>query len=338
MHNNSFLQLSEVPIDSGFRMEGYWVWCGSVVKDPARGYHMYAARWSKEYPMFEGYIYVSEIVRAYSATLAGPYEFAEKVLPSGNVESWCGRMAHNPTVLKYREKYLLYFIGSTYDFPVPTAGDAATLKSEKEKVYNKIRIGMAVADHPAGPWTVMEDPVLMPREGKWDDAIVTNPAPCVHPDGRIFLYYRSNTPQGLRLGVAASQSPQGPYQRLQDNPILEGFHVEDPFVWHNGDEFKMLAKDISGDITDGEKNCGAYFVSDDGVNWRCGTPRKGYSRTQMFEDGATVTLGCVERPQLFIDENGTPKCFFAAAADGPGHFTKALNTWNMAIPVMGVET
>lgn len=337
MNETCYLQFSDVPAEAGFRMDGYWVWCGSVIADPVKGYHMFAARWPKSYPMFEGYIFLSEIVRARSETLIGPYEFVEKVLPSGDASMWCGRMAHNPTVLRYGDKYLLYFIGSTYDFPVPPADDMEALKSQKNGIYNRIRIGLAIADSPVGPWKALDEPVLRPREGKWDGTIVTNPAPCVHPDGRIFLYYRSNTPHGLRLGVAVAESPEGPYRRVQDGPILEGFHVEDPFVWHDGNEFRMLAKDISGEITDGEKNCGAYFVSEDGVNWQSGSPRKGYSRTQRFADGKTVTLGCVERPQLFFDDTGTPRCLFAAAADGPGHFTKAFNTWNMAIPVKGTN-
>lgn len=331
-----YLRLAQAPVAGGFRMDGYWVWCGSVVADPSGGYQMFAARWPKNYPMFEGYIYLSEIVRAWSPLLTGPYEFVEKVLPAQNSPGWCGRMAHNPTIVRYGEKFLLYFIGSTYDFPVPPGDDIAALKLGKDSIYANIRIGLAIADKLTGPWQVMENPVLLTRPGKWDEVIVTNPAPCILPDGRIFLYYRSNTPHGLRLGVAVASAPEGSYERLQDKPILEGYHVEDPFVWHDGNRFKLLAKDISGEITDGEKNCGAYFVSDDGVNWKCGNPRKGYSRTQNFDNGQTVTLGCVERPQIFFDSSGKPECFFAATGDGPGHFTKTLNTWNMAVPIKGL--
>ena len=96
------------------RMEDSWVWCGSVLQGDD-GYHMYAARWPKQYPMFVGYLYQSEIVHAYSESMCGPYRFVERVLPTGkNPAAWDGRMAHNPTVVRYGKRCLLYYIGTTY--------------------------------------------------------------------------------------------------------------------------------------------------------------------------------------------------------------------------------
>jgi hypothetical protein len=66
---------------------------------------------------------------------------------------------------------------------------------------------------------------------------VTNPAPCVLDDGRILLYYRSNTPHGLRIGAAVAAGPGEPFERLSDDPVLvfEGDnHVKDPYVWRAG--------------------------------------------------------------------------------------------------------
>ena len=96
----------------GFHMDGFWVWCGSVLKWKD-GYHMFASRWSKKNPMFEGYIFTSEIVHAFSPDPLGPYTCRETVLPTGNPSDWNGRMAHNPTVLRYGDRILLYYIAST---------------------------------------------------------------------------------------------------------------------------------------------------------------------------------------------------------------------------------
>ena len=96
----------------GFHMDGFWVWCGSVLKWKD-GYHMFASRWSKKKPMFEGYIFTSEIVHAFSPDPLGPYTCRETVLPTGNPRDWNGRMAHNPTVLRYGDRILLYYIAST---------------------------------------------------------------------------------------------------------------------------------------------------------------------------------------------------------------------------------
>jgi hypothetical protein len=48
---------------SGFKMEGYWVWCGSVIRVDSL-YHLFASRWPKTGPFPEGYKTNSEIVRA----------------------------------------------------------------------------------------------------------------------------------------------------------------------------------------------------------------------------------------------------------------------------------
>ena len=41
-----------------------------------------------------------------------------------------------------------------------------------------------------------------------------------------------------------------------------------------------------------------------------------------------MVLGSLERPQVLFDSEGRPRALFAAAADGPGGFQNASNTWN----------
>ncbi|UKI33598.1 MAG: glycoside hydrolase family protein [Lentisphaeria bacterium] len=173
-------------------------------------------------------------------------------------------MAHNPRVIQYGNRWLLYYIGLSY------SGEGEVTKSFADRIYGRIRIGLAEADSPAGPWRSLPEPILNPLPGSWDAAVVTNPAPCVTPDKRIFLYYRSNTPQGLRIGLAVADTPEGPYRRVVDHPVLN-FHVEDPFVWHDGEKFLMIAKDVSGTLC-GERIAGAYFESRNGIDWKVGVP------------------------------------------------------------------
>ncbi len=78
------------PVGGGFRMEGYWVWCGSVIKGEDNRYHMFASRWPKSQPMHPGWLSLSEIVRASSDTPEGPYQFEEVVLPARGAEYWDG--------------------------------------------------------------------------------------------------------------------------------------------------------------------------------------------------------------------------------------------------------
>ena len=331
--SKSFIdRLMPAPVGGGFKMDGYWVWCGSAIKSHKDGlYHLFASRWGKRLPMFEGYILSSEIVRAVSERPEGPYRFVEKVLPFGPDENrWDGRMAHNPSIHFFNGRYYLFYIGSTYKGEIPVSlanGERPPICGE---CYSGIRIGVLWADSPEGPWNRAEEPALVPRPGKWDHQVVTNPAPCILPDGRAYLYYRGNTPEGLRIGLAVAPSPEGPYERIQDDPVLKGMDVEDPFAWHNGRHFEMLAKDMTGKLT-GEKHAGVHLRSDDGISWQ--SLGKGYSRKVLWNDGRTIELGSLERPQLLLDSDRQPQYLFAAMADGPGGFEKAKSTWNGVIPL-----
>ena len=42
--------------NGGFEMEDYWVWGASVIKGEDGKYHMFASRWPKDKPFFNGYI------------------------------------------------------------------------------------------------------------------------------------------------------------------------------------------------------------------------------------------------------------------------------------------
>ena len=56
------------PLNGGFAMEGYWVWCGSVARGEDGLYHMFASRWKNSLPFHPGWGVASEIVRAVSTT------------------------------------------------------------------------------------------------------------------------------------------------------------------------------------------------------------------------------------------------------------------------------
>ena len=307
--------------NGSFRLDDHWVWCGSPVVDGDK-VRLYASAWSKEYPMFEGYVLHSTIVLATADEIEGKYRLEKEIFPGKHSSL---QMAHNPAVRYYNGKWYMFFIASP-------AMDGCDVNNPDHinSVYSKIAIYLAEASAPAGPWVLREKPILESRPGKWDASIVTNPAPCILDDGRVFLYYRSNTPQGLRIGLAVAQNVDSEFERYGDEPVLSGADVEDPFVWHDGKKFGMVAKDMTGNLT-GELHSGAKFVSDDGINWRC--EGKAYSRTVSDRSGNVTTFGSLERPQLLFDADGNPEYLFAAVADGPGGFRKAANTWNICLDI-----
>lgn len=327
-------KLRPAPHEGGFRMPDYWVWGGSAIRGQDGRYHLFAARWPKTLPFFDGYKTHSEVVRAVSDTPQGPYAFQEVVLGTRDAAYWDGRMTHNPSIHRHGDIYLLFYIGATYEGPTPD-GKAlrAGATTQPAESYANIRIGLATAPSVHGPWTRQDTPILEPRPEKWDDSIVTNPAPCILDSGEVIMLYRANTSQGLCLGVTHAKSWHDSFRRLVDTPVLvfENGYVEDPYIWWNGRHFELLAKDMTGGLT-GEKHAGIHATSEDAINWRLSDPAKAYSRRVTWDDGAVTTQGSLERPKLLLD-NGQPTHLFAATADGPGGFRKANSTWTMVIPL-----
>jgi len=329
-------RLAPAPKIGGFAQEDYWVWCGSVIRGEDGRFHMFASRWPKALPFFAGYLTHSEVVRAVADTPEGPYDFREVVLPARGPEHWDGQMTHNPTIHRVGEVYLLFYIGSTYAGEKPEAAEVRRLGRalpQCGECYGNIRIGLAAANSVYGPWRRLDQPILRPRPGKWDSSVVTNPAPCVRPDGSILLYYRSNTPDGLRIGLAGAENYQATFRRRVDDPVLTfpAGHVEDPFVWWARDHYELIAKDMTGEIC-GEKGAGIHALSPDGVGWTLADPPKAYSRRVVWADGSVTEQGALERPQLLLRE-GLPTHLFAATGDGPGGFDNSTRTWNVAIPL-----
>ena len=125
---NTFPAELSLPENSGYREKDKWIWCGTAVEEEGKGFHLYASRWRKDYPMLEGYVLFSEIVHAFSPVLEGPYRFVEKVLPCFPDPHWDSRMAHNPTIVRRNGEYLLYYIGSTYNTIQPLIWIFFTIK------------------------------------------------------------------------------------------------------------------------------------------------------------------------------------------------------------------
>lgn len=328
-------RIMPAPRDGGFRQPSHWTWCGSAVRGDDDRFHLFAARWPKDLPFFDGYKVASEVVHAVSDTPEGPYSFERVVLPDRGSDFWDGRMTHNPTIHRYGDTFLLFYIGATYAGPRPSASTLRQKTTEiPNRAYRTIRIGLAWAPSVWGPWRRPDAPVLDIRPGNWDSSVVTNPAACVLADGRILLYYRSNTPRGLRIGLAGADGPDKPFERLTDDPVLsfEGDNaVEDPYVWQTDDHFELVAKDMKGGIT-GELHAGIHAESRDGIEWSLKPSPKAYSREVTWDDGSVTVQGCVERPQLLI-QDGVPTHLFAATADGPGGFRHCSDSWNMVMPL-----
>jgi hypothetical protein len=327
--------LEPAPVGGSFRMEDYIVWGGSVIKGDDDRYYMFASRWPKAVGM-GNWVVNSEVVLASSDNAEGPFIFEKVVLPPRGAEFWDGRVTHNPSIHRHQGKYVLFYVGSTYDFERPAAPVSREVYGQ---VWNGKRIGVAVADSPFGPWTRRDKPILEPRPGMWDGAITSNPAPVIHEDGSVLLIYKSapvpyparNQNRALHFGVADAPHYLGPYKRVNDGRKIRirgarDEHVEDPYIWQSNGHYHMVAKIFSERLT-GERGAGFYAYSTDGIEWTLPGDPKAYSRNLRFSDGTERMQQKLERPQVLI-QNGQPTHIFFATAD-----PEWADIYNLVIPV-----
>ncbi|MFW6371836.1 MAG: glycoside hydrolase family protein [Bacteroidota bacterium] len=317
---NMFHENWEVsPKQGAFRMDDWIVWGGSVIKADDGKYYMFASRWPKHLSM-SAWVTNSEVVVAVSHVPEGPYTFQKVVLPARGKDFWDGMMTHNPSIQYHNGKYVLYYIGTTYDFEQPQ--DTIPDRQKYEQAWNGKRIGVAVSDSPLGPFKRKEEPLLAPRSDNWDAAITSNPAPLIHEDGSVLLIYKSapvpyperNKNRTLQFGVARADHYLGPYERVGENNRIEftpiDTDVEDPYIWKDDEKYYLLAKCMNDSIT-GESQSGFLATSEDGISWRIADQPKAYSKTLHLDDGTTETMKKLERPQVLIEDGQPTHVFFA---------------------------
>jgi hypothetical protein len=164
------------PVDkvTGFAMDGYFVWDGSVIK-VGNTYHMFASRWPISTMFPDGYRQHSEIVRAEASRPEGTYVFKEVVIGKRTTGKWDSAWEHNPTIYRVGRTFVLFYIGS-----------------DVNSTYRQI--GIATASSVPGPWPRRNKPLDL---GLAVDA--NNPAAWFEPDGSVKLVSRTES-----LGVCES--------------------------------------------------------------------------------------------------------------------------------------
>ena len=317
-----------------FQMDGYYVWDCSVIQSGGK-YHMFSSRWKKELGFGWNWVFNSEIIHSVSDKPEGPYVFQNVALPRRGREYFDGMNTHNTCIKEYNGKFYLYYMGCTYGGDIPQGPDDYTNEYGIE-TWNRKRIGGAVADDINGEFVRRDTPILEPRDCRyWDCTITTNPTVAIMPNGKTYMIYKSRAAIGkpLQLGIAVADTPDGKFERLSDEPILnfedENLHIEDPFFWYDAKrkKFCLVTKDDckngSTGIT-GEWGSGFYAESDDGMHFEIPSDPTVYTRHVKWKDGRETVQGNLERPSILFDENGKPTHLFCASgnASEPYCFTE----------------
>ena len=255
--------------ESGLSLPGYHVWCSSPYVDKNGRIYLYASRWREESVFPDGYMENSEIVLAVADTPLSPFTFVAPILGKRDTSYFDGMMTHNPFLLPYNGKFYLYYVGCP------------------DGKWDSRAIGVAVADHPMGPFSRPDKPLsLMPN--------ANNPTAVVTEDGKIRLYFRDGQ---LRVYIAEADKPDGSYRILAENIFPKG-RIEDMFVYRKNGVYDMLAEDNGGAYT-GQERAGVLFTSEDGITFTPVPSPLAYDFTVSYTDGTQETFLRRERPVLF---------------------------------------
>jgi hypothetical protein len=321
--------LQPVPKHSILEHEDYWVWGASMVRTQDGTCHLFYSRWSKEFE-FKDWIYQSEIAYATAAQPDGPYTFQRVVLKGRGEAFWNKKVAHNPHIKKFGDRYFLYFISyNEKDWG---------LGHRLNHIFSQ-RIGVSVASAPDGRWEVCDQPLVDLQEGKAAHGYVTNPSVCQRPDGSYLMLMKSR-PENWRETegftsvhcIANAPTPIGPFT-IEEKAILTESTAEDPFLWYQDDRYYAIVDDQYGNYL-GEKGM-ALFESMEGVDWKPSKNRLVSKVEITWEDQTTTLLRHLERPQLWFDETGQPSMLFCAAQvmKADEHKQEKLHSFNVHIPL-----
>jgi len=299
--------LQPVKRHSVLSMETHYVWGGSMVRTDDGTCHLLFAMWPRE-EGFQAWVTHSQVGHATADCPTGPYAFQGMALEgSGDPNTFDRDVIHNPTAIRVGDEYFLYYTGNYGN-------------GEYWDHRNHQRVGVVVADHPAGPWKRFDKCLLDVTRGSWDHLITTNPSVAAGPGGKFVLMYKTvgegEMPFGGNVvhGVAIADDPLGPFIRHPE-PVLTHptakFPLEDPIIWYGEDRYYCLIKDQGGHFTGVEGMTLCLFASPDAIDWQL-SENPLVSRLEInWEDGEVQPVKNLERPQVTV-ENGIPQALFCA--------------------------
>ena len=320
-----------VPDSAKFIDDDFYIWGGSMVRDADGKCHLLYSRWPRDLG-HNAWVTHSEIAHAVADAPLGPYRHVDVALPARGKAFWDGMCTHNPTVHEFDGKFYLYYMGNF--------GDGNATEKLNPIHRNNQRIGVAVVDHPAGPWKRFDKPVIdiTPEPGAHDELMTSNPSILRRADGTFVLIYKAVGTQGkLPFGgpvihlAAVSDSPTGPFTK-QLKPLFTApgvkFPAEDPYVWADGDRCWAIVNDHQGHFNQTGEDSLALFTSTNGLDWEVAPNPRVLQRKVTWADGTQQSLHRLERPQLWL-ENGVPSVLFCAAEETK----EKSHSFNVHIPL-----
>lgn len=298
---HKLFHLEDVPENSGFKMDDYWIWGGSMIRVDSV-YHLFVSRWPKSGKFPHGYKTNSEIVRGTSLSPLGPFTFEEVIIGERDSAFWDSNMAHNPTIHKINDEYILFYIGS----------DFTTFQEKSDNLLR--RVGFAKAKSINGPWKRSNRPLIETESN--------NPA-VLKDNGKIWLMYRD---ANLRVYLANADSVDGSFTVVNDN-VWPSCKLEDFYLYKSENNVHLLCEDNVGGIC-GNIRWGVHLTSRNGMkSWHKGDPLIAYDHKIRLTNGSKIKCIRRERPQLLI-EDGKITGLITSVYDGKNSWCQLVKIKN----------
>jgi len=324
-------RLQPVSEDNIFKTEGYYNWGASIIKGDDGKYHLFYARWKKEYS-FMGWLLYSEIAHAVSKTPAGPWKYKETVLKNRGKGYPDAITAHNPKIKYFDGKYYLYYISTnlgdkeyTEQDLIETAHTGYSHPNWKILRPNQ-RTFVAVSNSINGPWERPDKPLVEPSGPI--TTLTVNPAITQGKDGKYYLIVKGDKPNEKRFirnqAIAISDSPAGPF-KIQPNPVIDYIDTEDMSMWYDSERERFYG------VFHAHKFIG-MVSSPDGTNWKKATEYALMQKVVPLTNGTTLKPDRLERPFVYT-ENGQPKVLSLAVKKGDESYTIFIPVKENKIPV-----
>ncbi len=311
--------------DNIFKTDGYYNWGSSIIKGKDEKYHLFYARWKKEYS-FSGWLIFSEIAHATSKSPAGPWKYKETVLKGRGSGHWDAITAHNPKIKYFNGKYYLYYISTN-------SGDQ--LLSEKElletartgykhknwmPLRNRQRTGVAVSKNINGPWKRREKALLEPSGPI--NTLTVNPAVTKGKDGKFYLIVKGDKDKikwWIRnQALAISDQPDGAFI-MQKKAVIDYLDTEDMSIWYDQKRERFYG------VFHTNKGNGfiGMVTSPDGINWKKSNEFVIMPKVLPMTDGTMFKPERLERPFIFYEE-GKVKVLSLAVKNGDESYSVFL--------------
>ena len=164
-----------------------------------------------------------------------------RALGLGEKGTFDSHSVFTPNILTYEGKYYLYYTGVR-----PTPGNADNV-FENNSTNDFTAIGLAVSDHPDGPFVKVEiNPVLEISPVAEDfDSYRIDDASLLVKDEKIYLYYKGRSivhgkkgPGLTEMSAAFADHPAGPFVK-HEGSILDKSH--EVLIWKKGNGVASLA-------------------------------------------------------------------------------------------------